>query len=216
MIVPFILTLAIDTAMLPPPGTYRYNALINGKSAGTASVTISNAPPGTKVTEAATSHTANGDTNTKSTMLLNAGLVPVTYMSSYAQQQDTMPGTVSFNGRTADVNTGGFNKTFTLGGTSKNFVIMDTATMSGLLLLPSQMRAWNDADTTALVPALSSEAFLSVLHGVTVQRPATVPATDVSISFQGEAPFVEWYDPATLVVDEVDFPGQNLQIIRRR
>jgi len=127
-----------------------------------------------------------------------------------------MPGVVSFNGRSADVTTGGVNRTFQLGGTSKYFVIMDTATMSGFFMLPAQMRAWNDADTTAIVPAVTQEAFLNVLKGVTVQRPASIPAADVSLSLQGEPPFVEWYDPATFIVDEVDFPGQNLRIVRRR
>ncbi|MBV9277146.1 MAG: hypothetical protein JOZ97_02820 [Candidatus Eremiobacteraeota bacterium] len=213
---PLIFTLALDATAAPPAGTYRYDALINGKSAGSTTVTVSSAPPLTKVVEVAVSHTANGDTHTNATLLLNAALVPLSYISTYKQLQDSMAGTVAFNGRSADITSGGVNKTFQLGGTSKQFVIMDTATMSGLLMLPAQMHAWHDADTTALVPALMSEAFLNVLHDVAVQRPPSISATDVSLSFQGEAPFVEWYDPATLIVDEVDFVGQNLRIIRRR
>ena len=213
---PFILTLALDTMPAPPAGTYRYDALINGKAAGSSTVTVSSTPPLTKVVEVAVSHLATSDTHTNSTLLLNAALVPVSYVSTYKQQEDSMQGIVSFNGHSADVTTGGVNRTFQLGGTSKYFVVMDTATMSGLLMLPAQMRAWNDADATAIVPAVTQEAFLNVLRGVTVQRPASIPAADVSLSLQGEPPFVEWYDPAMLIVDEVDFPGQSLRIVRRR
>jgi len=212
-----IMTLAIDSAAVtPPPGTYRYEAFIGKGSVGGTAVTLSNEAQGFKITEASTSHLSNGDTRSNATLLLTPNLIPVTYTSSYKVQEDSMQMETSFDGRTATVTAGTDKRTFQLGGSSKSFIILDNASMAGFLILPAQMRAWKDADTTALVPAVGSQAFLSVLHGVSPQRPATLPAPDTSLSFEGETPFVEWYDPNTLIVDEVDVPGQNLRIVRRR
>ncbi len=214
---PLILTLAIDSAAVAPPvGTYRYEALIDRKSVGSTSVTVTAAPPGTKLVESSTSHLQGTDTKTNSTMLLDPSLVPVGYTSSYRQQDDSMQASVSFDGRSATITAGSDQRTIQMGGSSKSFIILDNATMSGFLMLPAQMKAWKDADATALVPGLGSRAFVSVLRDVVSQRPSGVPAGDVSLSCQGEVPFVEWYDPTTFVVDEVDIPGENLRIIRRR
>ena len=214
---PLFLTLALDSAMpMPPAGTYRYQAFINNKSVGGSTVTVSPDAPGTKIVESSASHLPTGDTRTNSTLLLDASLVPAIYTASYKVQDDSMLASVSFNGRSATVTAGTDQRTFQMGGSSKNFVIIDSGTMSGFLMLPAQMKAWNDADATALIPGVGSEAFLSVLRDVPQQRPGTIPAADVSLSLAGEAPFVEWYDPNTLVVDEVEIPGQNLRITRRR
>jgi len=214
----FFLALALDGAAVaaPPAATYRYDAAIDRKPVGGSTLTLTTTPRGLKLAESSISHLPTGDTRTQAMMLLDASLVPTSYTSSYKVQDDTMKATVVFDARTAVVTAGGDPRTFQLGGSSKHFVVLDIATASGFLMLPSQMHAWRDADTTALVPALGSVLFLSILHDVQSQRPAGVPPADVSISFAGEAPFVEWYDPATLVVDEIDVPGQKLQIVRRR
>ena len=212
-----ILTLALDGAVVaPPPGTYHYEAFINKGSVGGTAVTLSNEAQGFKITESSTAHLPTGDTRANATLLLTPNLIPVSYISSYKVQDDSMQVEASFDGRAATVTAGTDKRTFQLGGSSKSFIILDNASMAGFLILPAQMKAWNDADTTALVPANASQAFLSVLHDVTPQRPAAIPAADVSLSFTGEAPFVEWYDPNTLIVDEVDVPGQNLRVVRRK
>jgi hypothetical protein len=212
-----IFTLALDTAVAaPPPGTYRYEAFINKGSVGGTTVTLTNEAQGFKITESSTSHLSTGNMRTNATLLLTPNLIPVTYGSSYKVEEDSMQAETSFDGRTATVTAGNHQQTFQLGGSSKSFIILDNASMAGFLILPAQMRAWNNADTTALVPANVSQLFLSVLHDVASQRPATIPAADVSLSFTGEAPFVEWYDPNTLIVDEVDVPSQNLRVVRRR
>jgi hypothetical protein len=40
-------------------------------------------------------------------------------------------------------------------------------------------------------------------------RPAAVPAGDASISVSDPIEFTLWYDPATLIVDELDVPQQQ-------
>lgn len=213
-----ILTLALDGAAVaaPPAGTYRYDAAINRRSVGGTTVTVSSTPQGLKLVENGASHLPTGDTYTRSTLLLDASLIPIAYSSSYKSEDQQMQASVAFGGRAATVTTGTDKRTFPLGGSSKSFVVIDASTMSGFLMLPSQMRAFKDADATVLVPGLGAESFLSVLSGVTPSRPDKLPAADVSVSFSGDAPFVEWYDPSTFIVDEVDVPGQNLTITRRR
>lgn len=215
---PLILTLALDgaAALSPPAGAYRYDAIIDRKSAGRTTVTLANTPQGTKLEEYGESHLPAGDTYTHSTLVLDANLIPGAYRASYKIQDEQMQVVVAFENRSATVTAGSDVRTFALGGSSKSFVILDASMASGFLMLPSQMRAFKDADTTALVPGLGVVTFLSVLQGVTPLRPDRVPPRDVSVSFAGEAPFVEWYDPATLIVDEVDVPGQNLALVRRR
>lgn len=219
---PLFLTLALDGAApaFPPAGSYRYDAVVSGKRAGGATLTVAAKPAGTNIAERATGSSDDSDVAIDDTLELDASLMPVSYRAAYKihdrvlDRVEQMNVTVAFAPRAATVTAGADAREFALGGTSKTFVILDPSSVAGFFALPAQMRAFGGADTTALVPGLGAEKFLNVIPGDKPARPAGVPAADVSVSFAGQAPFVEWYDPATLVPDRIDVPGASLTIVR--
>ncbi|MDQ6931285.1 MAG: hypothetical protein M3126_11550 [Candidatus Eremiobacteraeota bacterium] len=214
----FMLTVALNSAAvtLPPVGTYRYEAFINGKIIGKSSLTVSKTPAGTKIDESANIDLETGSSKAETSMILDNEATVSGYQAAYTTLERTMKLAVTFDRRDAIMATGTDKQTVPLGGSSKGFVILDAALVSGFFALPAQMRAFGGGDTTVLVPGTGQSTFLSTIGGDTPVRPADVPKSDASLSFAGEAPFVEWFDPHTLVADEVLLPGENLIIKQRR
>lgn len=221
---PFFLTLALDAASpaLPPAGTYRYDATVAGAKAGGATLNVTGKAGGLSIAERATGASDDSDVAIDDVLELDASLMPVAYRAAYKvhdrvlDHMQQMQVAVSFATRAASVAAGGDVREFALGGTSKAFVILDSSAVAGFFVLPAQMRAFGGADTTVLVPGLGAEKFLNVIPGDKPARPAGLPAADVSISFAGQAPFVEWYDPLTLVPDRIDVPGASLTLARTK
>lgn len=219
---PFVLTLALDGApvVMPAAATYHYNAFVSGARAGGSTLIVTKTAAGLKIDEHSNSDTPDAEVATVSSLDVDGTLMPSAYSASYKvrdkalDQQQTMALAVTFAGREATVQAGNDVRTFALGGSSKTFIVMDSSAVSGFFLLPAQMRALNNGDTTALVPGLGSLRFLDVIPGDKPARPADVPAADASLSFAGDAPFIEWYDPTTLVADQINVPGINLVIKR--
>lgn len=212
-----LLTLALDSAAvaLPPAGTYRYEAFISGKIVGRSKLTVSKTPDGTRVDESASIDLETGSSTADTSMFLDTKAAIDGYRASYTTLDHTMKLAVTFAPREATVVTGTDKQTVALGGSSKGFLILDAALISGFFALPAQMRAFGGGDTTVLVPGTGQSTFLSSIAGDEPVRPSDVPRSDTSLSFAGEAPFVEWFDPQTLVADEVILPGENL-IIKQR
>ena len=221
---PLFFSVALDAApvVMPAAGTYRYDAFVAGAPAGQSTLAVTAAAGTIKIDEKSTGTSENADTTTTSTLQTDATLAPSAYKAAYRvhdkqiETEQNMNLAVAFGPREATVTAGRDVRTFALGGSSKTFVVLDSSAMSGFFLLPAQMRAFGSGDTTALVPGAGTEKFLDVIPGDRPLRPAGVPAADVSISFAGDTPFVEWYDPSTLVVDQVIVPGLNLVIKRAR
>ena len=91
--------------------------------------------------------------------------------------------------------------------------------MTGFLFLPAQIKALSLAAFTTLSPSRADTYDCKVDAASAPTRPPGVPAADVSVTIDGTSPngnvtFVEWYDPQTMVVDEVDVPAEQVTIIR--
>lgn len=221
---PLFFTAALDASavVMPAPGTYRYEAYISGARAGRSTLVVSNTATGLKVDERASGSTDSADVTIDGSTQLDTSLTPLGYRAAYTvrdKQLDTnqkMSLTVSFTARAATVTAGNDRRTFALGGSSKTFVVLDTSGVSGFFALPAQLRARGNGDVTALIPGLGAQKFLDFIPGDKPARPADVPATDASLSFAGESPLVEWYDPATLIPDQISVPGDNLVIKRAK
>ena len=213
----FVLAAALDSsvAAMPQPGSYHYEAFSNGKIVGSNTITVSQTPAGTKLMEYGSAHLETGDSKAESTMLLDSNLMLAGYTGNYNALDEQMKAIVTIGDRKATIAAGDDVRSVQLGGSSKGFIILDSAMVSGFFALPAQMRAYKNADTTVLIPGTGSSAFIDVIPDDKPKRPADVPENDASLSFAGEAPFVEWYDPTTLVVDEIQLPGQNLTIRRK-
>jgi hypothetical protein len=78
------------------------------------------------------------------------------------------------------------------------------------------MEAWKDMPVLAIAPSYGRGENLAVDTAAKPQRPSTVPAHDVAVSFRGSLPFTIWYDPMTFVPDEIDVPSQNVVVTRQR
>lgn len=213
-----ILTAALDSslAIAPPPGTYHYAAYQKGKEVGRSTITIARAPTGTKIDERSSVNLDSGDSQAQTSMLLDDRLLLTGYHGHYDAAEQTMNADVSLGDRSATITAGKDVKTVLLGGTSKGFIVLDAGTVAGFFVLPAQMRALGNADTTVLIPGTGESSFIDVIPDNKVARPADVPAADLSLSVAGPAPFVEWYDPQTYIVDQVSIPGQDLTVKRQR
>ena len=113
-------------------------------------------------------------------------------------------------------NVHGQNSSFDLPTSAKHFVVVDIDDFAGYLPLPAQMRAWNNAAVLAVVPSIGQSITLTPDASKSGTRPSGVPATDVALTFGGQAPFTIWYDPATNVPDEIDVTAQGISVIRQR
>jgi hypothetical protein len=76
------------------------------------------------------------------------------------------------------------------------------------------MEAWNRPPVLAIVPMYGQGFPLTVDAALKPVRPATVPASDEAMSFNSMVQITLWYDPKTLVVDEVDVPTQGVTVKR--
>ncbi len=124
-----------------------------------------------------------------------------------------MKATLTFDGAQAR-QTGDVVKTYSLAGSARHFVLMDIGPFSGFFMLPAQVRAWDRAPVVAIVPNFAQSLALSPDPGLQPPRPAGVPAADAQISFNSTVEVTFWYNPRTMVVDEVDVPAQGL-VVRR-
>ena len=218
-----ILVAALDSAAAPAaplsapaPGTYRYTAFEKNKEVGNSTLTVARTAAGMKVDERSNVHLGGGDSKAQTSMMLDDKLMLVGYHGHYEAAEETMDADVTLADRSATVKAGKDVRTVLLGGTSKGFVILDAGMLAGFAMLPAQMHALGNPDSTVLIPGTGESSFIDVIPDNKIARPADVPAADVSLSFAGSAPFVEWYDPQTFVVDQVVIPGQDVVIRRVR
>jgi hypothetical protein len=151
------------------------------------------------------------------TLVLGADLSPTRYSGSYQVTGQTQTVTAQLNATSASVTggLGGGNRTLALDPQTHHFVVIEPALLAGLFALPAQLQAWGDASVTWVAP-ITGQAQLISKNPAPPARPAAVPAQDAEISMQGQIPFTIWYDPATLVPDEVIVPSQNAVLTRVR
>ena len=208
--------LGTATIVLPAPGIYRYEVVSGAKTIGKNELNVRRTALGTKIEESGSAHLETGDSSAKSSMLLDQNLNIAAYDASYTSLEQTMKTVVTIAGREATMVAGTDKRIIALGGSSKGFVILDAALVSGFFALPAQMRVRANGDATVLIPGTGASAFIDVIPEDRPARPPEVPQSDESLSFAGELPFVEWFDPRSLVVDEISLPGQNVTIHRAR
>ena len=88
--------------------------------------------------------------------------------------------------------------------------------MAGTLFVPAQMLAHRNAPMIGIIPSFGFGLPLALDTVMKPDRPAGVPVADSSMTFGGHAVITIWYDPKTLIVDEVDVPSQNSTVVRLR
>lgn len=214
---PLIFTLAVLTQPpAPPDGDYTYAVTMNGATIGKNAIAVKRDPStGSIVLTENGSGSMNGQSGTiEDTLTLDSTLAPQTY-NALASLGDSrgMKSSLSFKDGQA-LQTGDVTKKYNLVADAKHFVLMDFGPFTGFFALPAQMQAWNRPPVIAIVPMYGQGFPLTVDLAAKPQRPASVPAIDLPMTFSSMVQITMWYDPSTLVVDEVDVPAQGLTVKR--
>jgi hypothetical protein len=205
----------------PAPGTYSYNASLNGASAGSSKIVVTRDAGGAvTISETASGSVQGVDFSGTASYALNADLNPASYAGKYQIAGQSPTAGVTFGQNTATVNgpmnPGGHAQTFGLLGGTSHFAVVEPGLVAGLFALPAQMHVWNGASLTVIAPVYGRDQALAPVSDTSPARPAGVPAGDASLSFGGNLPFTIWYDPTTLVTDEIDVPSQHASVTRVR
>lgn len=206
--------LAAALPQMVPAGTYSYHGTLSGAPTSTTKLTVTSAADKVTIAEE-TSGSINGISATANAQLaLNAAdLTPLSYSASYAGAGQTAKSSVAFTATQADVTGPTATKSFPLPQGSSHFVVLDGALLAGFAALPMQFAAWKPAAVFGVAPVYQQGLVLQA--GATAPaRPAGVPAADTALSIGGQIPFTIWYDPATLLMDELDVPSQEI-IVKR-
>ncbi len=213
---PLILTLALATPLVAPPdGTYNYVSAMNGTTIGKTVITVKRDASGSIVLSEIGSGNMNGQKGSiQDTLTLDPALAPSTYTAlASIGDSKAMKSSLAFNGSQA-TQSGDVNKRYDLAADAKHFVLMDFGPFTGFFALPAQMHAWSAPPVIAIVPMYAHAMPLTVDAALKPDRPASVPPTDAQISFNNMVQITLWYDPNTLVVDEVDVPTQGVVVKR--
>lgn len=198
-------------APAPPDARYTYSFSREGSTLGTTTIILKRDAGALKVHESATTTAGTAETDEE----LDAGtLVPTSYRAAYAGRGETAKVKLTFDADGATEMIEGKTDPLPLkflAGTT-NDIVLDGALMSGFLLLPAQVHVANVAVFSAIAPIAGQQVVLTVDGAAKPDKPATAPAGDSSLSVSGPVPFIEWYDPTTFVVDELDVPSQQFVV----
>jgi hypothetical protein len=211
-------TLVAAASPVIAPGTYTYDATLAGAKVGTSTLIVKTVNGATEIDEHASGAVSgSGGASADATLMLGTDLSPTAYHLSGTSNGSPVKDSATIANSTANVtNVHGQNQSIDLLASTKHFVVVDLGVFAGLLPLPAQMRAWNNAAVLAVVPSIGQSVSLVPSGAAAPTRPATVPATDQSLSFDGQAPFTIWYDPSTNVPDEIDITSQGIVVTRQR
>jgi hypothetical protein len=127
----------------------------------------------------------------------------------YSPSGRTIHAALAFNANTANETADNGNMAFTLGANTKNFAVLDGSLFAGFFILPAQLRAWNAQSFTVVAPMFGRSTSIALDASLKADRPKDVPVADVPLSVSDPVEFTLWYDPATLVVDELVVPQQD-------
>lgn len=204
------------SVQVPADGTYTYVMSMNGAQIGTSALTVKHDALGGLVLTEKESGNMNGRSGSiGDTLTLDSALSPVRYLAdaSIADSRN-MRTTLTFKGDQA-LQSGDVTKTYSLSADARHFVIFDFGPFTGYFAFPAQMQAWNDEPAVAIVPMYAQGMPISVDKTLPVSRPPTVPAADVQVSVATPVQLTLWYDPKTLVVDELDVPSEGVVVTRK-
>lgn len=201
----------------PATGTYRYSAAMNGQNVGAWSVTVSNGGTGAEIDEDSNASVMGMQLSAKATLVLGADLAPTKYDGNYRTPGQNPVVSVTLTPASASVS-GAFTaraQQFALDPSTHHFVVIEPGLLAGLFVLPAQLAAWRESAVTWITPATAQAQALAT-GGQSATRPADVPAADVQLSIAQPVALTMWYDPATMVPDEIAVPSQNAVLKRQR
>ena len=213
-----LLAAVAANSAFPAPATYRYAAMLGGQPVGEWSATVQAGSADTEVDENSSAMVAGMQLAATASLVLASDLSPVRYEGSYHMPGQNPSVTVTVAGGSATVNSTLTNQTqrVELLPSTQHFVVVEPGLLAGLFVLPAQLNAWKESAVTWITPTSSQAQLLTIDPNANVPRPHGVPANDVLLSIERPMVVTIWYDPVTLVPDEVSVPSQNATLKRER
>jgi hypothetical protein len=218
MLPTILLAAAAASALFPAPATYRYAASMGGQPIGVWSVTVKEQDPGTQIDESSSANFAGMQLAANATLLLGANLAPTKYDGSYRApgQNPTVSVTLTPSAATVSGTLTSQPQQLALVPSTDHFVVIEPGLLAGLFALPAQLASWKEAAVTWITPTAARAQALTVNPSAATSRPAGVPAADSVLSIAQPIAVTIWYDPNTLVPDEISVPSQNAVLTRER
>ncbi len=213
-----ILLAALSGTPFPAPGTYRYAASMSGQPVGSWSVSVTQDAAQTSITESSNANVMGMQLAATASLVLGPDLAPLRYGGQYRMPTQTPSVSVALTPRTATV-VGALNnqpRQLTLAANTQRFVVIEPGLLAGVFALPAQMAAWKDPAVTWITPATAQAQALTVSPSSSEPRPAGLSAQEAVLSIGQPVAATIWYDPATLVPDEISVPSQNAVLTRVR
>ncbi len=223
MLASLMLAAATATASFPAPGTYRYSATLNGQPAGHWTLNVKAGSEGTEIDEDSVAIFMGVQMSAKAALVLGPDFSPVKYDGNYRAAGLNPIVSVAATSDSATVTSSQAPPAKNLGlvPNTRHLVIIDPGLAAGLFVLPAQLAAWREDSVTWVTPITAEAASLATQSDPPSSPPDGVPPNDVAISLVGTSstgriPVTIWYDPSTMVPDEILVPSQNAVLTRQR
>ncbi len=213
-----MLLAALASAAFPAAGTYRYAASMNGETIGSWSVSVSRDQNRTQVAERSTASIFGMQLSATASLVLAPDLAPTSYTGDYHTPRQNPHVTVTVTGSTATV-VGAFSsqpQQVALAANTRHFVVVEPGLLAGLFALPAQLGAWQERAVTGITPTTAQAEVVTIGTAPTGPLPSGVPPADVALAVEQPVRVTIWYDPATLVPDQISVPSQNAVLTRIR
>lgn len=204
--------------VFPASGTYRYTASMSGQPIGSWSVTVATGTNQTTIDENSNASVMGIQLNATASLVLGPDLAPLRYGGQYrtSTQAPSVSVALTPNSATAVGAMTSQPQQLTLAANTQRFVVIEPGLLAGLFALPAQMTAWKDPTVTWITPATAQAQLLSASTSSSSARPAGLPTQEAVLSIDHPIAVTIWYDPATLVPDEISVPSQNAILTRVR
>ncbi|HEX3456849.1 MAG TPA: hypothetical protein VHR97_02750 [Candidatus Baltobacteraceae bacterium] len=223
MLASLILAAATASAPFPAAGTYRYSATLNGQPAGHWTLNVKAGSDGTEIDEDSVAIFMGVQMTAKAALVLGPDFSPVKYEGHYsaAGLNPIVSVAATPNGVTVTSSQAPPAKNLALVPNTRHLVIIDPGLAAGLFALPAQLAAWREDSVTWVTPISAEAASLATQSNAPSAPPGGVPPNDVAISMvgtssSGRIPVTIWYDPSTMVPDQIVVPSQNAILTRER
>lgn len=201
----------------PPDGTYAYAITLGGRPIGTSSIVVAAAGRTIKSSQTFT-RTALGPMSATSTIVYDPRVLrQISYTSDLKSSSgDVVHLSVGNAGGSVDISQGK-NPAVNVGALKNApLLVIDDDLGPSDLFLPAMLRASNAKVASLIFVRTGKNTLLRVVADDTAPRPASVPASDASITLEYQSEIVIhevlWYDPATFVLHALVVPGSGVEI----
>jgi hypothetical protein len=213
-----MLLAAMNATAFPAPATYRYTGSMGGEKIGSWAISVTqNDAMGPVLAETSSASIFGMPLSATASLILGPDFAPTKYDGSYKTPNENPTVSVALTPTSATVVSTLANqpRQIALGANTHHFVVIEPGLMAGLFALPAQLGAWKDSSVTWITPTTAQAESLTTTPS-TPPRPAGIAAQDAAIAIDAPIAVTIWYDPNTLVPDEIIVPSQNAVLTRVR